>query len=67
MIMIMTMIMNRVDGSYLCPKCELPLCGELCSAGPWHRPECSVFSRSVFTIIEWPVSKLSVAHYFSQQ
>ena len=49
--MMMMMIMSRVDGSYLCPKCELPLCGEQCSAGPWHRPECSVFSRSVFTIV----------------
>ena len=46
-IMIMMMILIRVDGSYLCPECELPLCGERCGAGPWHRPECSVFSRSV--------------------
>lgn len=37
--------LSRVDGSYLCPECELPLCGERCGAGPWHRPECSVFSR----------------------
>lgn len=37
---------DRVDGSFLCPECGLPLCGEQCGAGPWHRRECQVFSRS---------------------
>ena len=44
-LMMMTM-MSRVDGSYLCPECGLPLCGEKCVAGPWHRRECQIFSRS---------------------
>ena len=38
--------MIRVDGSYLCPECGLPLCGEQCEAGPWHSRECQIFSRS---------------------
>lgn len=46
--MILMMTLSRVDGSYLCPDCELPLCGEQCRAGPWHRPECEIFSRSEF-------------------
>ena len=32
--------LSRVDGSYLCSKCNLPLCGEQCTNGPMHLPEC---------------------------
>ncbi len=38
---------SRVDGSYLCPSCGLPLCGEACFLSRRnHRPECEVFSSS---------------------
>ena len=36
--------LSRVDGSYLCSKCNLPLCGDQCTGGQYHRPECQVFS-----------------------
>ena len=38
-----------MDGEYTCPECGLPLCGLVCGGGPWHTPECEVFSRSVLT------------------
>ena len=34
-----------VDGSYLCSKCDLPLCSEDCENGPNHKPECQIFSK----------------------
>ena len=48
MMIMMIMTLSRVDGSYLCPDCGLPLCGEQCGAGPWHRPECEIFFRSEY-------------------
>ena len=38
--------MRKVDGSYLCPECNFPLCGEMCAYGGEHADrECKVFSR----------------------
>ena len=35
-----------MDGSYLCPECNFPLCGEMCAYGGEHADrECKVFSR----------------------
>ena len=35
----------KVDGSYLCPECNFPLCGEMCAYGGEHADrECKVFS-----------------------
>lgn len=36
--------LNRVNGSVLCHRCNLPLCSEECRDGPRHRPECQMFS-----------------------
>lgn len=38
--------MRKVDGSYLCPKCQFPMCEEMCSLGEDHSGnECEIFSR----------------------
>ena len=44
-----------VDGSYLCSKCNLPLCGIECGNGPNHKPECQVFSKPLPTGFEFRV------------
>ena len=31
-----------VNGSYLCPKCNYPMCGPKCSESIHHQPECRV-------------------------
>jgi len=36
--------LGRVDGSFLCHHCNLPLCSENCRDGPRHKPECQMFS-----------------------
>ena len=33
---------HKVDGSYLCGMCNLPMCGEACQVGPTHYNECQV-------------------------
>ena len=43
------------DGSFLCPKCSLPLCGPDCLDGPYHKPECEVFSKPLPTGFEFRV------------
>lgn len=36
--------LSRVDGSFLCPDCQLPLCGKGClQKRVYHAPECKVF------------------------
>ena len=40
--------LSRVDGSYLCSKCNLPLCGEQCTNGPMHLPECQASRKNTF-------------------
>ena len=38
---------NRVDGSYLCPDCGLPLCGDECHRNKkYHARECEVFANT---------------------
>ena len=37
--------LRRVDGSYTCPDCGLPVCDAECAAGDLHRPECGFFSE----------------------
>ena len=34
----------KTDGNYSCPICELPLCGNECTAGPAHKFECDFFT-----------------------
>ena len=34
-----------VDGSYICPGCGLPMCGDQCSRGEWHKGECRIFQE----------------------
>ena len=43
------------DGSFLCPQCSLPLCGPDCLDGPFHKPECQVFSKALPTGFEFRV------------
>ena len=41
--------LSRVDGSYLCPDCQLPLCGQLCyekKGGHHATAECQVFRET---------------------
>jgi len=33
------------DGSFLCPNCEMPLCGVDCVNGPHHQAECTIFQN----------------------
>ena len=33
---------QRVDGSYLCGLCNMPMCSEACQVGPTHYNECQV-------------------------
>ena len=41
----MTMESSQVDGSYLCPKCNFPMCEEMCAFGEEHSDkECAVFA-----------------------
>ena len=36
----------QVDGSYLCPNCNFPLCEEMCAFGEEHSSkECLIFSQ----------------------
>ncbi|XP_040574757.1 SET domain-containing protein SmydA-8 [Lepeophtheirus salmonis] len=37
--------MRRVDEPILCPRCNLPLCDEMCGFGEEHAKECSIFSK----------------------
>ncbi len=38
--------MKKVDGSYVCPNCNFPMCSEMCAFGPEHAAkECAVFSK----------------------
>jgi len=36
---------DKVDGSYQCPKCQFPLCGEKCADKRIHKAECQIFSK----------------------
>lgn len=36
--------MNQVTGHYLCPKCNLPVCEEMCAYGEEHSKECPIFA-----------------------
>ena len=37
--------LKRVDGSYLCPDCDLPLCDEACyEKRDQHKVECQILS-----------------------
>ena len=39
--------LSRVDGSYLCPDCQLPLCDQRCYEKRLHHaPECKVFQNT---------------------
>ena len=35
----------QVDGSYLCPNCNLPMCEEMCAFGEEHTKECQIFEK----------------------
>eukprot|EP00096_Caligus_rogercresseyi_P012657 TRINITY_DN5373_c0_g1_i1.p1 TRINITY_DN5373_c0_g1~~TRINITY_DN5373_c0_g1_i1.p1 ORF type:complete len:578 (-),score=111.95 TRINITY_DN5373_c0_g1_i1:77-1810(-) len=37
--------MRRVEEPFLCLRCNLPLCDEMCGFGEEHAKECSVFSK----------------------
>ena len=45
-----------VDGEFLCARCRLPLCGPKCFDGPFHRPECQVFSQELPTGFQFRVN-----------
>ena len=36
---------GKVDGSFLCPKCQFPLCGAKCVGKNLHRDECELFAK----------------------
>ena len=36
----------KVDGSYLCPHCNYPMCDQACSEGAHHAVECGLFVKS---------------------
>jgi len=35
----------KVDGTYFCPKCKFPLCGEKCVDKKLHKSECEIFAK----------------------
>ena len=37
--------LTPIDGSYLCSKCNLPLCSSKCENGKHHQIECQIFSE----------------------
>ena len=37
--------LRKVDGSYTCTNCGLPVCNARCEKGPLHRPECEYFAE----------------------
>merc|ERR1719464_1973491 len=37
--------LRPVNGNYLCPGCEYPMCDNLCSTGPNHLKECEIISK----------------------
>jgi len=36
---------GKVDGSFLCPKCQFPLCGTKCVGKNMHKDECEIFAK----------------------
>jgi hypothetical protein len=36
---------KQATGEYLCPKCNLPVCEEMCAYGEEHSKECEIFSK----------------------
>ena len=45
-----------VDGSFLCPECDLPLCSTNCVGGINHQPECKIFSQPLKTGFKFRVN-----------
>jgi hypothetical protein len=41
---------KKVDGSYLCPRCNFPMCDAECATGKMHRQECDFFVSKSFKI-----------------
>lgn len=39
---------KQVDGSYLCPRCNFPMCGPTCASGNIHQQECDFFVSNQF-------------------
>ena len=35
----------KVDGSFTCPRCQFPLCGEQCVGKRLHKAECEIFAN----------------------
>ena len=48
--------LQPVNGDYLCPECSLPLCGSNCTKGPYHLPECQVFSQPLPTNFQFRIN-----------
>ena len=36
---------GKVDGTFLCPNCQFPLCGEKCVGKNLHKDECAIFAK----------------------
>ena len=48
--------LQPVNGEYLCPECSLPLCGSNCTNGPYHLPECQIFSQTLPTNFQFRIN-----------
>ena len=35
----------KVDGSFACPRCQFPLCGDQCVGKRLHKAECEIFAN----------------------
>ena len=46
--LIYLIISRLVDGTFLCPKCNFPMCSQECSEGATHLQECQALHRVHF-------------------
>ena len=39
---------RRVSGAYKCPRCNFPMCDEVCAEGDIHMMECRILTKVDF-------------------
>ncbi len=65
----------NVKDSYLCPKCNLPVCEEMCSLGEEHSKECSILAGcgldgrdlASLTSIYWSLGSLRLLRWRDEE
>ena len=43
---------KKIDGSYICKGCRIPMCNEECSKGEYHLAECEFFRQRDLALLK---------------